>query len=196
MSRVIKKTEIGQQEVYQIEVETLSKNNILANSYQTADKIIHANCNGPHVPLVVVDEIDTVSGEGLKAFKEISGMLDSKGGKKALRVGISTRKTRYGLMNQKIEEMEASPDATRVVKRWTAFEFTERCPDSRSGTNQVDLYVNQDKMEVLLPEEFLKKDKNKQKEYVLHKGYDGCVKCPLFSICLTDAKKQTSNPQC
>ena len=33
-------------------------------------------CNGPHVPLVVVDEIDTVSGEGLKAFKEISGMLD------------------------------------------------------------------------------------------------------------------------
>lgn len=192
MSRVIKKTEIGQQEVYQIEVETLSKNNMLANSYQTADKTIHANCNGPHVPLVVVDEIDTVSGEGLKAFKEISGMLDSKGGKKALRVGISTRKTRYGLMNQKIEEMEASPDATRVVKRWTAFEFTERCPDSRSGTKQVDLYVNQDKMEVLLPEEFLKKDKNKQKEYVFHKGYDGCVKCPLFSICLTDAKKQTS----
>ena len=28
-------------------------------------------CNGPHVPLVIVDEIDTVSGEGLKAFKEI-----------------------------------------------------------------------------------------------------------------------------
>src|SRR6185369_14367718 len=44
-------------------------------------------CNGPHVPLVVVDEIDTVSGEGVKAFKEISGMLDSKGGRKALRVG-------------------------------------------------------------------------------------------------------------
>ena len=44
-------------------------------------------CNGPHVPLVVVDEIDTVSGEGVKAFKEISGMLDSRAGKKALRVG-------------------------------------------------------------------------------------------------------------
>ncbi|MEM4726215.1 MAG: LAGLIDADG family homing endonuclease, partial [Nitrososphaerales archaeon] len=30
------------------------------------------------------------------------------------------------------------------------------------------------------------------KEYVQYKGYEGCAKCPLFSICLTDAKKQTS----
>lgn len=149
-------------------------------------------CNGPHVPLVVVDEIDTVSGEGLKAFKEISGMLDSKGGKKALRVGISTRKSRYGLMNQKIEEMEASTDRTRAVRRWTAFEFTERCPDSRSGTKPIDLWVNQDKMEVLNEEEFKKKDRNKQKEFVQHRGLEGCYKCPLFSICLTDAKKQSS----
>ena len=150
-------------------------------------------CNGPHVPLVVVDEIDTVSGEGVKAFKEISGMLDSKGGKKALRVGISTRKSRYGLMNQKLEDMEATPDKTRVVRRWTAFEFTERCPDSRSGTTPVDLFVNQDRMEVLTEEQFAKKDRNKQKEYVKHQGLNGCVKCPLFSVCLTDAKKQTSN---
>ncbi len=149
-------------------------------------------CNGPHVPLVVVDEIDTVSGEGVKAFKEISGMLDSKGGKKALRVGISTRKSRYGLMNQKMEEIQANDDKTRAVRRWTAFEFTERCPDSRSGTQEIDLYVNQDKMDVVGPEVFAKKDKNKQKDYVLHKAFNGCATCPLFAICLTDAKKQTS----
>lgn len=148
--------------------------------------------NGPHEPLVVVDEIDTVSGEGLKAFKEIAGMLDSKKGKKALRVGISTRKSRYGLMNLKIEEMEQTPDKTRRVRRWTAFEFTERCPDSRSGTEMMDLYVNQDKMEVLTEDEFKKKDRLKQKDYVHNRGYTGCQKCPLFSICLTDAKKQSS----
>jgi phage terminase large subunit len=149
-------------------------------------------CNGPHVPLVVVDEIDTVSGEGVKAFKEISGMLDSKGGRKALRVGISTRKSRYGLMNQKLEEIEGTDDKTRVARRWTAFEFTERCPDSRSGTKQLDLYVNQEKLEVITEEEFNKKEKNKQKDYFMQRGYEGCLKCPLFSICLTDAKKQTS----
>jgi phage terminase large subunit len=146
-------------------------------------------CNGPHVPLVVVDEIDTVSGEGVKAFAEINGMLDTRPGKEALRVGISTRKTRYGLMNRQIENAESEG---RTVRRWTAFEFMERCTDERSGTKKIPLYVIQDKMEVLTEEEFLKKDKVKQKDYVMYEGFEGCAKCPIFSICLTDAKKQTS----
>jgi hypothetical protein len=48
-------------------------------------------------------------------------------------------------------------------------------------------------MEVLTEEDFNKRDKNKQKDYVMHEGFEGCAKCPIFSICLTDAKKQTSN---
>lgn len=146
-------------------------------------------CNGPHVPLVVVDEIDTVSGEGIKAFAEINGMLDTRPGKEALRVGISTRKTRYGLMNAQIENADAEG---RTVRRWTAFEFMERCSDERSGTDKVNLWVNQDKMEVLTEEDYAKKDRVKQKDYTMHEGFTGCVKCPIFSICLTDAKKQTS----
>ena len=146
-------------------------------------------CNGPHVPLVVVDEIDTVSGEGVKAFAEINGMLDSRNGKEALRVGISTRKTRYGLMNRQIENAEAEG---RTVRRWTAFEFMERCTDERSGTEKIPLWVNQDKMEVLTDAEYMMKDKVKQKDYTMHEGYTGCAKCPIFSICLTDAKNQTS----
>jgi len=146
-------------------------------------------CNGPHVPLVVVDEIDTVSGEGALAFKEISGMLDSKKGKKALRVGISTRKSRYGLMNRQIENADTEG---RTVRRWTAFEFTERCPDSRSGTKKADLYVIQDNMEVLTEEQFKKKAPQKQKDYMKHSMYEGCATCPLAAICLGDAKNQTS----
>ena len=146
-------------------------------------------CNGPHVPLVVVDEIDTVSGEGVKAFAEINGMLDTRPGKEALRIGISTRKTRYGLMNRQIENADAEG---RTVRRWTAFEFMERCDDKRSGTDKIPLWVNQDKMEVLTDAEYLLKDKVKKKDYEMHEGFTGCAKCPIFSICLTDAKKQTS----
>lgn len=146
-------------------------------------------CNGPHVPLVVVDEIDTVSGEGVKAFAEINGMLDTRNGKEALRVGISTRKTRYGLMNKQIENADAEG---RTVRRWTAFEFMERCSDERSGTEKIPLYVNQDKMEVLTEEDYNKRDKVKQKDYTMYEGFTGCATCPIFSICLTDAKKQTS----
>lgn len=146
--------------------------------------------NGPHVPLVVVDEIDTVSGEGFKAFKDISGMLDSRGDKIALRVGISTRKTRYGLMNQQIEDAE---EAGRTVRRWTAFEFAERCPDSRSGTDETELYVNQDDMITITPEQYELMDKQKRNEY-MKETFPGskCAGCPIAPICLGDAKKQDS----
>lgn len=147
-------------------------------------------CNGPHVPLVVVDEIDTVNGEGFKAFKEISGMLDSKGGKKAMRIGISTRKSRYGLMNQQIENAEQED---REVRRWTAFEFTERCPDSVSGTDPIDLYLIQEDMDVIDEETYEKKAKAKKREYVKHTfPGSGCAKCPIAAICIGDAKKQKS----
>jgi hypothetical protein len=147
-------------------------------------------CNGPHVPLVVTDEIDTVSGEGLKAFKEISGMLDSKGDKIALRVGISTRKSRYGLMNKMMEEAE---EAGRHVRRWTAFEFTERCPDERSGTTPTKSYHVLDDMEVIDEETYKLKDVKKQKDYTEHMmPGEKCLKCPAAAICLGDAKKQKS----
>lgn len=146
--------------------------------------------NGPHVPLVVVDEIDTVSGDGLRAFKDISGMLDSKAGRKALRVGISTRKSRYGLMNKQIEEAE---DAGRTVRWWTALEFAQRCPDDRSGTDVTKGYVLQEDMEVITEEEFEKKTKQKQQEY-FENEFPGskCLKCPIAALCLGDAKNQHS----
>jgi hypothetical protein len=147
-------------------------------------------CNGPHVPLVVTDEIDTVSGEGLKAFKEISGMLDTKGEKKALRVGISTRKSRYGLMNRMMEDADS---AGRHVRRWTAWEFTERCPDERSGTKPTPSYHIQDNMEVVSEDTFKIKDPKKQREYTMHvMPGEKCLQCPAAAICLGDAKKQSS----
>jgi len=146
--------------------------------------------NGPHVPLVVVDEIDTVSGEGFKAFKDISGMLDSRGNQKALRVGISTRKTRYGLMNAQIEGAER---AGRTVKKWTALEFAERCPDSRSGKDKTIAYVNQDDVEVIEKEQYLKKHVTQQANYFEAEfPGKGCLSCPMAPLCLGDAKKQTS----
>jgi hypothetical protein len=189
MAKIVKIHDIGNQKIAQIEVESLSKVDDRTNSYYSANGILHHNCNGPHVPLVVVDEIDTVSGEGLRAYKEISGMLDTKGGRKALRVGISTRKSRYGLMNAAMENAEKEG---RTVRKWTVFEFMEPCSDARSGTTEIELYINQDKMEVISPEDYARKDKNKQKDFEMHKGFNKCAQCPLFSICLTDAKKQVS----
>jgi hypothetical protein len=146
--------------------------------------------NGPHVPLVSVDEIDTVTGEGLKAFKDISGMLDSRENRKALRVGISTRKTRYGLMNRQIEEAE---EAGRTVRRWTTLEFSQRCPDERSGVDPVTGYILQDEMDVITEQDWEGKDKAKKAEYFKNEfPGSGCMRCPMAATCLGDAKKQDS----
>ena len=146
--------------------------------------------NGFHGAFVSVDEIDTVQGEGVRAFQDISGMLDSKRGRKSLRVGISTRKTRYGLMNQQIEDADAQG---RTVKKWTVLEFSERCPDERSGTTPTIGYYLQDTMEVISEELWLKKDPKKQEEYSRQEfAGEGCLKCPMAALCLSDAKKQTS----
>lgn len=146
--------------------------------------------NGFHGAFVSVDEIDTLSGEGLKAFKDISGMLDSKRGRRALRVGISTRKSRYGLMNQQIENAE---QAGRTVRRWTALEFSQRCPDERSGTKPTTGYYILDDMEVVSEEVWNKKDKKKQEQYSIA-TFPGekCLSCPIAATCLGDAKKQYS----
>ena len=145
--------------------------------------------NGPHVSFVTVDEVDTISGEGLKAYKEISGMLDTKRGRKPIRVNISTRKSRYGLMEQQITSAEKMG---KIVRRWTALEFTERCPDSRSGLEPTLYYVNTEDNTVLSPENWHKVHDQKKKEYEPVQALDKCVKCPLLAWCRGDAKNQAS----
>jgi hypothetical protein len=146
--------------------------------------------NGFHGPLVVCDELDTISGEGLRAYQDIAGMLDSKGNKRALRVGISTRKSRYGLMNR---AMENAAKEGRTVRRWTVLEFSQRCPDDRSGVVPAIGYYNQDKLLVITADEYERSEKSAQQEFLqaTFPG-EGCLKCPIAALCLGDSKQQTS----
>ena len=146
--------------------------------------------NGVHSSLVTVDEIDTASkAEDLKAFKEISGIIGTQYGKQLLRVGISTMKSTFGLMYKQMEEAEKQG---RTVRKWTAFEFAEKCSDTRSGTTKTNYWVRQNTLEVISKEEYLRKPIEKKKDYLEYEMYDKCGKCIVASLCLTDAKKQKS----
>lgn len=146
--------------------------------------------NGVHCSLVSCDELDTLNGEGLRAIKEVAGMLDTKKGKKPLRIGISTRKSKSGLMNRMMENADKEG---RHIRCWTALEFTERCPDERSGSIPTDYYINVDKGEVVDPLHYELMDASKKKDFFLEKGmYDKCKACPVAVYCRGDAKKQTS----
>lgn len=146
--------------------------------------------NGPHVPLIVVDEIDTISGEGLKAYKEISGMLDSRGDKKALRVGISTRKSQHGLMNQQIESAHETGVSLRM---WTCFEFSQPCPYDNDNPEPIDLYVDIYGFKVVKPEDYEKLEEKEKIKYSLVKFPEQkCEKCVIAPMCQGDAKNQKS----
>ena len=178
-----------------LQKSTMSKSMFNINNNMSTIEILPTTLkalNGVHCQLVSCDELDTLSGEGLRAIKEVSGMLDTKKGKKPLRVGISTRKTKYGLMNSMIENADKEG---RHVRYWTALEFTERCPDTRSGIIPTPLWLNQDTGESLLEEEYGKLPKNKQQGFALESAgmYDKCRGCPAAVFCRGDAKLQTSN---
>lgn len=162
----------GEDDVYDFQVE--------GNRNFVADKVLVHNC----------DELDTLDGEGLRAIKEVAGMLDTKKGKKPLRIGISTRKSKSGLMNKMMENAEKEG---RHIRCWTALEFTERCPDERSGTTPTEYWLNVEAGQVLSPSEYAKLEASKQKEFFLEQGmYDKCKVCPVAVYCRGDAKKQAS----
>lgn len=146
--------------------------------------------NGPHVPFVTVDEIDTISGEAVKAYKDIAGMLDSKNGMKPLRVNISTRKTRHGLMEKQMSE---AVKTGKTVIRWTALEFMEQCPESDSGNERTTYFVNIDQNDVLTPAKFSALASSKRNEYEMVEAFNKCGKCPLLPWCRGDARNQISN---
>lgn len=180
-----------------LQKSTMEKSVFLVNGEKCSMEILPTTIkalNGVHASLISCDELDTLSGEGLKAIKEVSGMLDTKKGKKPLRVNISTRKSKAGLMNQMMETA-TKKDGTQVrhIRCWTALEFTEKCPDSRSGTIPTDYYINVEQGSVLSPDEHSKLDSSKKKDYFLDSGMlDKCKTCPVAVYCRGDAKRQTS----
>lgn len=145
--------------------------------------------NGPHVNFVTVDEIDTISGEGAKAYKDIAGMLDSKNGIMPLRVNISTRKTRHGLMEKQMASAEAKG---KTVIKWTILEFLQRCTEERSGSEKASYFVEMDSATVLSPAAYEKLPLNKKNEFELIEAYSNCNKCPLLPWCRGDARNQES----
>lgn len=149
--------------------------------------------NGKHADFVSTDELDTADKpEVLKAFKEISGILDSRPGKKSLRVGISTRKSKYGLMNSMMENAEKEG---RTVREWTSLEFTEKCPIERYKTRQkFTAWIDQDNLICLNEEEYNKLPNTQKKPYVRYEIHSGCFKCAAVGICFGDLVNQNSTP--
>ena len=145
--------------------------------------------NGLHPDFLSVDELDTLPKDGYKAFQDLQGALDTRCNKAALRINISTRKTRFGLMEQQVSNAEKMGKA---IRKWTSLEFHTKCPDSKSGRTPAEYYVLQEDLILIEPEEWEVLPQNKKQNYIKYKMYTGCKTCPIAGVCLGDAKRQTS----
>jgi hypothetical protein len=147
--------------------------------------------NGPHQPLIVMDELDIITKEQLGAYAQISGIPVKHPISKKLPIdlGISTRKSRAGLVHK---QMESALVDGRIVHIWNKIDMMERCPDERSGTQIVSAWNCQKTMKLISEENFLNLSETQKIDFTKVECFEGCLVCPLGSVCLGDSKKQNS----
>lgn len=135
-----------------------------------------------------IDEIHVLKGEKAAAYKDIKKIpIASWDGKPWIRLGISSRKSPNSIVEYEIENKDKTG---LIVRQWTVFEGVEPCPSERHGNNFVhDRYINVYTGSELNNEEYEhydQKDKDKYEKTILS---DGCLTCPLRSVCSGDLAK-------
>ena len=148
---------------------------------------------GQHESFLGIDEIHTLKGEKRQAYMDIRKIpVSSWDGKPWARVNISSRKSPTSVVEQEIANKEKSG---LIVKQWTVFEGVEQCPSDRHGNNFIhNRYINVYNGAEKTEEEFEAYDGKDKDKYSFTTLSDGCLNCPLRSVCMADlAKPKTYN---
>lgn len=153
--------------------------------------------NSPRVPKVRIDEGDLADP---KALAESKGVCSSDmHGNRSSWTMVSTRKFANGNVHSEQEKIENSGRGRFL--RWCYKEVTERCPDSRSGTEPVDIFVDLMDLEWLTEEEYLKQAEQEygatlisssgldNAHYQRFQVFEGCLDCPIVATCRGDLKR-------
>lgn len=153
--------------------------------------ITEASVQGPHQPVVSIDELASLAPNKLAAYPSIAGIpiYTPDTGRPWVKFGISSRKGRYTIIETEYEDRHKTGS---VFKFWTALENTKKCPDSISGTEDLVMYVNPFENKALLESEFEKLEEIEKDKYERVNAKKGCYTCPLKAMCGGDLKRQTS----
>lgn len=152
--------------------------------------LTESSVQGPHQPVVSIDELASLAPNKLAAYPSIAGIpVYTQDGKPWVKFGISSRKGRYTIIESEYEERHKTG---AIFKFWTVLENTKQCPDSISGTEPLTMYVNPFENKALLQADYEKLDELKRGGFEKVEARKGCYTCPLAAICGGDLKKQTS----
>jgi len=146
---------------------------------------------GPHAPVVSLDELASLAPDKVKAYEDVSGIpVYTTDGKPWIKFGISSRKGAYTVIEREYEERDQT--GTKF-KFWTVLENTQKCPDSISGTEKFSYYVNALENKAVTQEELNTYSELEKTKFELVHARRGCFTCPLKAICAGDLKNQKSS---
>lgn len=140
--------------------------------------------NGLHAEMFCVDEIDTIDGERIRGYKESKNIPKARNGFMPVTLLTSTRKFSYGLVQK---ELDKANKTGLHVRHWNVIDVLEKCSPQRHRPEEpkVNLYINDDTLEVLNEANYKFLDPQTQEKFVRQEAYAGCVTCPIFSACKT-----------
>ena len=171
----------------------MSITNLSVNGKESSIEVLALTAQsvqGAHQPIVTIDELVSLAPNKVAAYPDIAGVPSyTEEGLPWVKVGISSRKGRHTVIEKEYDERERTG---AKFKFWTVFENTQRCPDSRSGTQDLEMFVSVQENKALLKDDYLALEPEQQIRYERVIAKEKCIECPLRAVCAGDAKKQTS----
>lgn len=141
-----------------------------------------AGSQSEHVEFFVIDEVDVVPKQNIRAYNLAKNIPDPREGMLPFTLLTSTRKSRIGLVQREIDK---SPETGLKVLHWNIIDVTQRCqPDRhRPELPRQTYYVNDDEVRHVTAEEFGVMNPGQQKKWYPVEGFAGCRGCRLFAGC-------------
>lgn len=141
-----------------------------------------AGSQSEHVEFFVVDEIDVVPPQNVRAYKLAQNIPDPRDGMLPLTLLTSTRKSQIGLVQQEIDGAESTG---LIVHHWNLIDVTQACEPERYKPEEPKqtYYVNDDLVKHITPAEFEAMPEAKRAKWYQAEGFAGCKTCRLFPGC-------------
>lgn len=170
------------------------KNYVRVENYIKIVACTMQGANSKHVEFFVVDEVDVVAPQNVKAYQNAKNIPDPRDGMLPLTMMVSTRKSRTGLVQREIDEAEQTK---LQLRHWNIIDTTEACKPDRHKPElpRATYYINDGDVKHITKEEFDVLNPAEQKKYYAAEGYAGCRGCRLFAACkgrLATHQKSTS----
>lgn len=139
--------------------------------------------NGQHGELFIVDEVDVIQKQNLRAYDQAKGGIPtSRNGMIAMTLFTSTRKSRIGKVQAEIDE---APKTGLRLNHWNIIDITEPCSTDRHKPEEPKqtYWINDADLKHITDGEYEAVTETEKHKWYSREGYAGCAKCPLFAAC-------------